>query len=239
MLDALTPAKTTIDFSSLPPLIREWLASNRLTYAIMAINRRLGFVNERQSILPSIIYDLATMEIRPQDFTRELSARLDISFSAAKIIAREIEEKILNPVETTLKNELGIDAKLIYLGEEQASKRPVAATKEKGWAATAPALKIEKTPEIKTPEISKPTAMPFPEIKSQPPKPASETPFILHEEPTTAKLTEEKQIPRPSFVFRAPAAAKPPSEKPVEVKLETAKQNKGRVVHYSNFRTKL
>ncbi|TSC95823.1 MAG: hypothetical protein Athens101426_594 [Parcubacteria group bacterium Athens1014_26] len=110
-------------FESLPPAIREWAASSQTTYLIMEINDRLGFKNEKIRIIPRLIYRLITQDIDPIDFTNELSHELNIGFQTAKSIAGDIEIKVLAPIETELKNGIGVDAKLIYFGQPF-SKKP-------------------------------------------------------------------------------------------------------------------
>lgn len=110
-------------FESLPTAIREWAASSQTTYLIMEINDRLGFKNEKIRIIPRLIYRLITQDLDPIDFTNELSHELNIGFQTAKSIAGDIEIKVLAPIEMELKNDIGVDAKLIYFGQPF-SKKP-------------------------------------------------------------------------------------------------------------------
>ncbi len=101
-------------FMELPEKIRDWLASERATYAIIEINQRLGLFGIFIEIIPRLVLRLVVKDLNPDTFITALSKELDIDLASAKTIAQEIEEKILRPVAPALLREAGVDIKLIY-----------------------------------------------------------------------------------------------------------------------------
>lgn len=117
MADARTENLSIAAFDSLPDHIKDWLSSRQATYLIMEINSRLGLKDEKMTIIPSLIFRLATQTIEPTDFINELSYELGVSFQTAKSITQDIEEKVLKPIENELRRDVGVDVKLIYFGQ--------------------------------------------------------------------------------------------------------------------------
>ncbi|MBI3046215.1 MAG: hypothetical protein HYY86_01550 [Candidatus Harrisonbacteria bacterium] len=107
---------------SLPEHVWDWLTSDVATLSITEINNRLGFKSEKRQIIPSLILKLVTQNLDPMDFINELSHELNISFQAAKAIAEEIESRVLKPIETELRRDVGVDVKLIYFGKPSAQR---------------------------------------------------------------------------------------------------------------------
>lgn len=101
-------------FMSLPEPLRDWLASERVTLAIIEINKRLGLFGILIEIIPTAILRLVVKDLEPKNFIAALIQELDIDTPAAAAIAQEIETKILRPVELPLRNQLGVDIKMIY-----------------------------------------------------------------------------------------------------------------------------
>lgn len=189
------------NFSDLPENIREWLASTRLTYIVIDMNRRLGIREEREIIIPQLINDLVFGEVEPRRFINELSSRLNLSPSSAKIITKEIEEKILHPIEPGLK-ELGIDVGLLHFPEEP----------EKLRTGEIEKIKPEITPIPTLPE-KKPKEMPI------------GGPLIIHAEREEVK--PPMVPPRPTFSIRIPLNQKkytPPA--PIKARIETGEDRK-------------
>jgi|GEM_PF-3634049 len=114
----------TKDFSSLSEKLRDWLSSIQLMFLIIELNKKLGFAIEKQIIVPRLIWQLVIGEVDPKNFVSELSKQLDISLSAAKSLAQEIEEKMLRPIEIALRTEMGVDTKVIYLAPAAPSPKP-------------------------------------------------------------------------------------------------------------------
>ncbi|GEM_PF-2066680 len=109
-------------FHSLPDHIQEWLASEAITLLIAEINTKLGFKNEKRSVVPRLILRLTVQDLDPRDFINELSHELDISFQAAQTLTKELEDKVLSPIEIELRNSVGVDIKLMYFGQATAKK---------------------------------------------------------------------------------------------------------------------
>lgn len=109
------------EFKTLPDSIRDWLASTEIVYLISQINRKLGLTGEKMRIVPALVYELVAKDVVPQNLISEVSRRLEIGPGAARILAQEIEERLLRQIEVPLRNELGIDIKGIYLSEEVSS----------------------------------------------------------------------------------------------------------------------
>ncbi|MEK7654084.1 MAG: hypothetical protein AAB345_02265, partial [Patescibacteria group bacterium] len=110
-----TPAPPAQDWLEIMPAnIREWLGSNALLYLIINLNKRLGLEGIKSAVVPDLILQVAIKELRPKDLPEKLSKGLGVSGDVAFNITKEIEEKMLRPIEVPLRNELGIDIKEIY-----------------------------------------------------------------------------------------------------------------------------
>src|SRR3989338_2829946 len=116
------PTNISSAIQSLPEHVWDWLTSDAVTLSITEINNRLGFKSERRQIIPSLILKLVTQNLDPMDFINELSHELNIGFQAAKAIAEEIESRVLKPIESELRRDVGVDVKLIYFGNPSAQR---------------------------------------------------------------------------------------------------------------------
>lgn len=105
-------------FNSLPRHIKEWLSSEQVSYLVHEINNHFDFRNEKMMIIPNLILYLSVKELDPLNFLYELSQKLNIDFDQAKIIAKEIEEKILKPIKMKL-YDIGIDISMIHYGKPE------------------------------------------------------------------------------------------------------------------------
>ena len=105
------------EFKTLPESIRDWLASTEIVYLISQINKKLGLVGDRMRIVPALVYEVVAKDVSPQQVIGEISKRLEIGPGAARILAQELEERLLRPIGGPLRD-LGIDIKGIYLSEE-------------------------------------------------------------------------------------------------------------------------
>lgn len=110
-------------FHSLPINVRNWLASERFSYIVRDINSKLGLRDERRSVIARYVAELVMKKLGPLDFVNELSHELNVSFQTAKSITADIENSVLKPIENELRNDLGIDIKLIDFGQPGPSKR--------------------------------------------------------------------------------------------------------------------
>ena len=103
-------------FTSLPQSVREWLTDENVALFVDEINTKLGFDidNPQSEIIPHLVLRLCVQDLEPRDFINELSHYLDIGFESAKTLTKEIEERILKPIEAPLKIDVGVDLKLLY-----------------------------------------------------------------------------------------------------------------------------
>ena len=155
------------------------------------MNRQLGIKDDLGVVIPMLVMDLVMGRVSPKNFVSELSHRLDLSHSSARIVAQEIEDKMLRPIENDLRTELGIDIGLLRFPAEESPKS----------LTTSGPLTLGKGEEI--PEKIIP---PF--IKGVPegrrilePAPTS-GPLILHAEKEEARPPTIP--PRPTFSIRIP-----------------------------------
>src|SRR3989344_482438 len=163
----------------LPDDVRGWLSSTRVTSTIKELNARLNLKDEKMRVIPRIILRLVGKDVDPQDFTNTLALELGVSDSSAKIIAKEIEEKILHQIENSLRLSADVDVALLHFANgamPEKIQEIVPPLFEPPKPPTTPTItsappKIEVTPRIeplvKTPEL---------------PKAAPSGPFILHKE---------------------------------------------------------
>jgi hypothetical protein len=207
-MNANKAIKSVLD---LPEPIKDWLSSTRLTYINIDMNRRLGINEERGVVIPRAVTELIMGDLSPRNFVGELSRRLNLSPSSAKIIAKEIEEKILHPIEADLK-ELGIDVGLLHFPEEPEKLRTEEIEKTKSEITPIPILPLEYQREEKPKEA--PTSGPVS------PEAGRGGPLIIHAE--REEVRPPIVPPRPTFSIRIPLNQKkyaPPA--PIKARIET------------------
>lgn len=100
-------------FLELPEKVRDWLTSERATYTIIEINKKLDLFGNLLGFIPDLITRLVTKDLDPKDFTKKLENGLGLDSEQAQEVTREIVEKILRPVDLPLK-ETGVFIGLIY-----------------------------------------------------------------------------------------------------------------------------
>jgi hypothetical protein len=193
-------------FDSLPDHVKDWLSSTQATHLVMEINGRLGLKDEKETIIPGLIFRLVTQNIEPLDFINELSHELGVSFQTAKSIAQDIEEKVLKPIENELRRDVGVDVKLIYFG--QPSPRPTAVPTVPAKPTTPAPIPPPISPAPAATPIS-PTVAPVLSETPKPEKPKEptvslksfevkeeeEAPFILHQETPSPPAGRSGQAP--------------------------------------------
>jgi hypothetical protein len=243
-------------FEKLPDAIREWLTSEKVTYMIVDINRRLDLVGYLSAIIPGLITRLVVGDLSPEYFTQELSDNLFIELGDAKNISNEIEDKILKPIASQLRNiDIDIvkikDAKKIpYMPPSQNKAEPQIITQGQPERATTQSQSNINN-EVSALGDSK--------------QPVNGTePFVIHEEIPTFKVPirieprrevvtqqppKETEIPKPHI---SKDIVPPPSSQsrlnrtgviPIKISTQvkmlpkTQHAKVHRVVHYSNFRT--
>lgn len=218
-------------FISLPQSIREWLIDENVALFVDEINTKLGFndiSDSKSEIVPHLILRLCVQDLEPRNFINELSHELNISFESAKTLTKEIEEKILKPIEAPLKIDVGVDLKLLYFANPNMRQVTRDMGQETEKQAELPKSIIEASPapipqSIKTPEL----------------EPPHTKPFILHQE-TPIPSANSGQATQPSFSYKVPISQTPAKPTPPpRARIEVPKPVIQRVVHYSGFFTKL
>lgn len=225
------------DFQSLPETIKTWLASDHCAIYISEINKKLGLKGSRRSIIPTLVLQLVTQDLIPQDFIKELAENLNVGYPIAKSLTEEIEAKILHPIELGLRRDAGVDIKLIYM--EAAAGKPT--------APVAP-LAMEKIPTpapAPTAEISRPPIPPSPaEALAKEGKPAiSLREGGLPSKPATPAApaeTEEKPAISPRVIYQERSLENPPAPAlQAPIAKPEIKPTSARVVHYNSQITPL
>ncbi len=196
-----------IKVSDLSGNLREWLASVQLMLITIDLNQRLGISGKKETVIPLALWKLVSGQIEPTQFVPELSRDLEISPSAAKALAQEIEEKMLRPIEFPLRSELGIDIKTIYLSEpaHEQPKEQISATP----TVLIPSPEVAHPQESKAnlnagqaPEATLPNRVP--PIQSPVYSPIPATPKPMPTQPPAPKVEPLIQRPAPAPVFTAP-----------------------------------
>lgn len=109
-------------YIALPPRIKEWLSSDQIYFLLREITDRLGLKENKAAGISKLILRLAIQNLDPLDFINELAHELGTSFQIAKAIAEDIEHKVLKPIESDLRRDVGVDVKLIYFGKPSAQR---------------------------------------------------------------------------------------------------------------------
>ncbi len=151
-------------FLALPRRIKDWLASDQITFLLREITDRLGLSENKVAKISKLILRLIVQDLELLEFINELAHELDTSFQTAKTIAQDIEMKVLKPIENDLRKEIGIDLKLIYFGKPSAQKAesklqvPEDAERVKANAPTiATPMSLPESPIPKPTSLSGPT----------------------------------------------------------------------------------
>lgn len=182
---------------SVPQEIRNWIGSEKTTYLIGDINRRLGFEEENLRIIPRLILRLEVRNLLPQNFAAELNKELNKPIAELKPIIEEIKENILQPIENEL-FKWGVDIRLIKAEGGMPLSNQAAPTLEIKTPGSLPAH---------PPLTEKPSA-PAPVVSNQPVPPPM---------PPSPPLNRVEIIPPP-----APAAPEKPAASPTPPILQSA-----------------
>jgi hypothetical protein len=169
------------------------------------INNRLAIEGEFIKVIPRLITRLVVKDIDPKNFIPELADELELSFSAAKALAQEVEEKILRPVELPLRSEAGVDTKLIYFAEEMKVESPIVAVLRE---EEKPAQPVPTPITPPSPMPSRPTPPPIPPRPSVGPQhnigqevmevqPPPLKPTAAPEKETPIRINVRKEPPKP------------------------------------------
>lgn len=188
-------ANLTAAFQSLPESIRQWLSDEHVAAIIDDINQRLNLTEEngREEIIPHLILRLCVQDLDPRQFINELSHWLDIGFESAKILTKELEEKILQPIAEPLKTSVGVDLRMLsFAVPEPRSAPPPTPPPEFPVSATVTAAipaALSTEPLAAAPPVSQ---NPAPEKPAAEPPPA-ESPRPLHQ-PSTSDVGHLKTV---------------------------------------------
>ncbi len=156
----MTQTNLFVAYQSLPESVQQWLNDENVILMIDEINQKLNLSieDETAEIIPNLILRLCVQDLSPRDFINELSHYLDISFESAKTLTKEIEEKILKPIEAPLKIDVGVDLKLLYFVRPQSdSDRMIGANPALRPVSAASPVILNEVKDLKS-DSSPPTA---------------------------------------------------------------------------------
>lgn len=186
----IKPPKTIHQiFMELPERVRDWLTSERVTYTIIEINKKLDLFGSLLTVIPNLITKLVTKNLDPKNFTKELEDGLGIDNEQAQGISREIVEKILRPIDLPLK-ETGVFVGLIY---GATSATPVAPLNSPQRNENRPIETGRPTP----PQIPQRPAAPIPPAVPSSPALTRQSEPALIQTKEAAHPLEEKKAPEP------------------------------------------
>ncbi len=219
---------TAIEFNDLAKPIRSWLASARNTDFLIEFNRKLGIDGIQRTILPELVYRIATLNLEPRDLVSEIALQLNLSDSSARIVAQELEKNVFHEVETVLREELGIDISQLHFGRDLGPLPQVIQAPRIIPVQVLPP-KILPMQTEKYIEVAKPTlehenseALKHENIKTL--KQGEQSgPFILHAEKVEIKPQVSTQPSRPTFSIKIPITQKKyySTPAPVVARIET------------------
>lgn len=227
-----------VELSKVPEDIRDQFGSEQTTALLSDINDRLYISNLRA--IPRLLFILETKELPAHDFVKSMIEEAKITEKEAGAVAKEIKEKILEPMRYSLFR-WGIDISDIKTGdapslkdiapeggENKLEEKNIDIT-EIGEEDKNVSVPIQKEPPITPARVPAPA-------------PLSDAPFIIHEEKKTetagAGRTAFKGFSIPLGFFKSkdqPAEA----GQPVRASIEAPAKSEKRVVNYSELRTSL
>lgn len=115
-------------FFEIPSNIREHLISPRTTILFDKVTKDAEIYEV--GILPDIVSRLVMRDILPQDFIARLKEEVGVSEEKAKVVAKELKEKILEPIRYALVN-WGVDINQIDVSDVPTLDEFLKAKKEK------------------------------------------------------------------------------------------------------------
>src|SRR3989344_1348621 len=103
-----------MDLKTLPEEIKDWIASENITYLISDLNNRLNIHGQNRSAIALLIFNLIVKELEPNNFFAALAEEWpDRKPEEISVVIKEIKEKILKPIEMPLRLRLGIDIRAV------------------------------------------------------------------------------------------------------------------------------
>ncbi|MEK9186346.1 MAG: hypothetical protein AAB885_02035 [Patescibacteria group bacterium] len=152
----LHPLRTA--FEKLPQPIQEWLTSVQVTNVIIEMNKQLNMVGDLVKIIPNyLILRLVVGDLKPENFVKEFLDELDIDESEAIKLTTEIYQKILKPIEPSLRSSVNVDVAKLFTANLASQSIP----------RIVPALPRPTKPEMVRPN-SPQMIQPFSELKTNP-----------------------------------------------------------------------
>lgn len=200
-------------FDFLPEKIKDWLASDQLSYSVGEIEEKIRPAAEKKGVIAYLVLQLTTSDLKPQELIAEIMTQLEFDFLKAKKLAFEIEERLLGPMRMALKTELDIDIELIKEGKEKPRIEKPVIKEEMPAFIKEEALRRAQAEAIR-PAQAEPAPLPISEIKL----PEAEKPFIISEEKPEIPVIPE--APRPTFIFKTEIPVPPLPPRPVTAKVE-------------------
>ncbi len=215
-----------IPLNQVPQDIREHFGSEATFEVLHNIQERVGVGSPRA--LARLMYRLETRDVPANDFIETLHRELRVSPDAAKTIAKEIKEKVLELKRPPLSS-WGIDMDAIHTDGAKSLDEFFGLSQVTGGTISLEAIGEEKPTTVKVGVEPAKKGELFDITRGEP--------LIIHQEETP---TEERKRPFKSlefpFGFFGKEGEAAPSE-PVKVRVEVPKEK--RVVHYSELRTPL
>ncbi len=237
----LTEQSINNRFNTVPDTLREALESPQTQKTIRNVSKT-QFLNEEKSLILEQLVSLVLLGfLSPQELVHELREQLFLNHEHARVLAKELEDRVFEPVREELAasyNPLGGVTEQREEEEESPAARPMPVA-EASPEAPLPvaALKIEAEP-------AAPIEKPVPVATT-----VEGGPVVLQKEVSFFERAEPKPAAkRPAFSFTSFASSAETSEKPrVQAKVETPlgrawapekkEEPKGpKVVHYGESR---
>lgn len=246
----MTQEKIREKLRAVPEPIKIWFGSEEIVSHVREINEQLGLKEEKESIVPRLLFRLELKDLEPQFFSGELAQELGISKEKALTITTEVKETLLRPIQKQL-SEYGID---IFLLNEFNIPLP----RMKRTAETVIPASLSSEPKVPSfaefrRTLSETTSVPAPTPKTPTPVTASTvtSPFVLHEERGMAESAKKDQMKGFSLPFglfkpkQSEASSVPrvtveaPSSASTFAKASADKKEEAKTVHYSEYRSNL
>lgn len=243
-------------FSEIPQNIREHLVAPRTITTLDEIQKKAEIYSTGK--LSELATKLVLRDILPQDFSAKLEEEVGVKEKEAKTIARELKEKVLEPVRYALVN-WGVDINQIDIADaptlDEFLKEREEKLKKQRERLAALGIETEEEEENETEEVSKKGAITFdtlgaapfgssvnihPEGSSTENSEEEEKPLIiLQEEKTPAAAPaagSSKSFSMPFGFFKKTGENIGKTTAPIRARVETPSEKK-RTVHYSESRT--
>jgi|GEM_PF-3828663 len=186
-------------FSELPDKIKDWIASDKITYLIMALNEKIRLTGKQEEIIPRLVFNLVTKQFNPLNIKTALLRDLNVDSQKAEWIGAELKDKILKPIEKPLWD-IGVDIQHITAGRIPAAQRKTSPAKPE----VPPAPAGEATPVIPASTFITPA------VKTPPARPVTPSNSVdLREKKITSSQNKKNNHP---FILHRERPASPPNK---------------------------